>query len=214
MISLSCIKKVVDICETKECKNVFALVTKEMNKKEKLYAFMIIDDVIDKSEFLRTLSKNIATQTCRADFENLLISLDAGALNIDTSDLNHKTLSKAATKFGRRVSRAFSFNKTPRKLKRAMSSMSQVMSPFRRESSSFSSNSMTPRGHVDLRGKRLASVNDLTSCTGMDTDGDASSPIAAIPSTPTFATPTVKPRSHTIGHAASNKMLAPPSCPQ
>ena len=71
------------------------------------------------------------------------------------------------SRFGRRVSRAFSFNRTPRKLRRAMSSMTQVMSPFsRRDSMTFahpgSVNTITPRksGH-ELR-QRIASTNDLT----------------------------------------------------
>ena len=33
-------------------------------------------------------------------------------------------------RFGKRVSRAFSFSRTPRKMKRALSSMSQMMSPL------------------------------------------------------------------------------------
>ena len=62
-------------------------------------------------------------------------------------------------RFGKRVSRAFSFNKTPRKLKRAMSSMTQLKSPFRRDSSSF----LTPQTPgSDLRGMRLASTIDLS----------------------------------------------------
>ncbi len=71
-------------------------------------------------------------------------------------------------RFGKRVSRAFSFNRTPRKLKRAMSSMSQVMSPFRRDSLTFlNPNHVTPRSGTrgDLRSMRLASTNDLTVCT-------------------------------------------------
>ena len=43
-------------------------------------------------------------------------------------------------RLGKRVSRAFSFNKTPRKLKRAMSSMTQLVSPRHRDLSSASIN--------------------------------------------------------------------------
>lgn len=67
-------------------------------------------------------------------------------------------------RFGKRVSRAFSFNKTPRKLKRAMSSMTQIMSPFaRRESRVFGGASLntTPRAS-HMTAMRLASTNDLT----------------------------------------------------
>ena len=51
-----------------ECKGVFALVTKELNKKEKLYAFMLADDDVEKGDLLTILSKHISTTTCRADF--------------------------------------------------------------------------------------------------------------------------------------------------
>lgn len=62
-------------------------------------------------------------------------------------------------RFGKRVSRAFSFNKTPGKLKRAVSSVAHTFSPFVKDSR------YTPRG--DLRGKRLASSIDLTVSANM-----------------------------------------------
>ena len=49
-----------------------ALVTKELNKKEKLYAFMLADEDTDKNDLLRTLSKHISNTTCRADFVSWL----------------------------------------------------------------------------------------------------------------------------------------------
>ena len=55
-------------------------------------------------------------------------------------------------RFSRRVSRAFSFNKTPRKLTRAISGMVHGLSPFGRD----------PR-HFDKGGvRKLASTFDLT----------------------------------------------------
>ena len=81
-----------------EYKNIFALVTKELNKDIALYAFMIVEDDINKDKFLNDLSRHIANSTCRADYENLLESSDASSLLIDTSDLHNKTLSKAASK--------------------------------------------------------------------------------------------------------------------
>ena len=55
-------------------------------------------------------------------------------------------------RFSRRVSRAFSFNKTPRRIKRAVS---HVFSPFVKDN---------PRDYTpgDLRGRRMASTIDLT----------------------------------------------------
>ena len=67
-------------------------------------------------------------------------------------------------RFGKRVSRAFSFNKTPRKLKRAMSSMTQMMSPFNRRESLSLTNVNTP-GRGNLTAMRLASTNDLSVST-------------------------------------------------
>ena len=73
-------------------------------------------------------------------------------------------------RFSKRVSRAFSFNKTPRKLKRAISSMTQ-MSPFHRRDSTQSlytpsSSAAAANGATDASGallrSRLASYNDLT----------------------------------------------------
>ena len=81
-----------------EYKNIFALVTKELNKDIALYAFMIVEEDINKDKFLSDLSRHIANSTCRADYENLLESSDASSLLIDTSDLHNKTLSKAASK--------------------------------------------------------------------------------------------------------------------
>ncbi len=81
-----------------ECKNVFGLVTKELNKDIALYAFMIVEDNPDKEKFLSDLCRQIANSTCRADYENLLESTDAATLLIDTTDMHNKTLSKAASK--------------------------------------------------------------------------------------------------------------------
>lgn len=55
-------------------------------------------------------------------------------------------------RFGRRVSRAFSFNKTPSKLKRAVSGMVHGLSPFVRD----------PKTFDEGRVRRLASTFDLT----------------------------------------------------
>ncbi|ELU14128.1 hypothetical protein CAPTEDRAFT_176435 [Capitella teleta] len=165
LVPFSGVKRVVDICESTECRNSFALITKMMSEKEeRLYAFSIEDEAVRKDAFLTSLSKAICDHLCRADYETLLTSVAPGVLSIDTNDIGNKTLTRAATKFGKRVSRAFSFNKTPRKLKRAMSSMTQIMSPFsRRDSRMFgpSASSTTPRG-TNITSMRLASTNDLT----------------------------------------------------
>lgn len=78
--------------------------------------------------------------------------LEPQQLDIETSDVNNGTLSKAF-KFATtrlKVSRAFSFNKTPSKLKRAVSSM---MSPFG------SSTNLTPASQ--LAQMKLASYSNI-----------------------------------------------------
>nr|XP_018899636.1 PREDICTED: protein ECT2-like isoform X2 [Bemisia tabaci] len=131
LMHLSTLKRVIDINETDDCRKVFALMCRNNQElKEKLYSFAITDDSVDKMTFLRTLCRQMANTVCRADAENFLASLDPEQLDIETSDVSTGTLSKAfkfASRTRIKVGRAFSFNKTPSRLKRAMSTM---MSPF------------------------------------------------------------------------------------
>ncbi|XP_076033603.1 protein ECT2-like isoform X2 [Oratosquilla oratoria] len=134
MTSLAHIKRVVDIRETEECHSVFALIVRSNQElKERLYTFTLHQDDPNngKNNFLKTLCRNMATFMCRNDVENILVSMDPQHLDIETSDVSlASALNKAvrfAAKTSRKVSRAFSFNKSPSKLKRAVST---VMSPF------------------------------------------------------------------------------------
>ncbi|XP_076645869.1 protein ECT2-like isoform X3 [Halictus rubicundus] len=186
MLSLSTIKKVVDIRETDECHKVFALMVRSNQElKEKLFSFTITDEEVNKTNYLRTLCRQMANTVCKADADTFLICLDSHQLEIDTSDVALGTLSKAfkslfhnfyleymdpyvfllnsmcettlhvplpfASRTRMKVGRAFSFNKTPSKLKRAMSTM---MSPFG------STNSLTPASQ-QLAQMRLASCNNI-----------------------------------------------------
>ncbi|XP_043274969.1 protein ECT2 isoform X3 [Venturia canescens] len=186
MLSLSTIKKVVDIRETDECQKVFALMVRSNQEfKEKLFSFTITDEEVNKTNYLRTLCRQMANTVCKTDADTFLISLDSHQLEIDTSDVALGTLSKAfkslfhnfyleymdpyvfllnsmcettlhvplpfASRTRMKVGRAFSFNKTPSKLKRAMSTM---MSPFG------STNSLTPASQ-QLAQMRLASCNNI-----------------------------------------------------
>lgn len=88
--------------------------------------------------------------------DQFIAYLEPQQLDIDTSDVGSGTLSKAfkfATRTRLKVGRAFSFNKTPSKLKRAVSSM---MSPFG------SSTNLTPASQ--LAQMRLASYNNINVC--------------------------------------------------
>ncbi|XP_039745490.1 protein ECT2 isoform X2 [Pararge aegeria] len=177
LMPLSTVKCVVDIREAEDCHNVFALMCRSNQElKEKLYSFMITDETVDKSHFLRQLCRQMANTVCKPDADKFLACLDSHQLDIDTSDLALSTLSKVS-KFAARtriklealaglggwlrtdpgailldtwVGRALSFNKTPSKLKRAMSSM---ISPFG------STSNLTPASQ--LAQMRLASCNNI-----------------------------------------------------
>ncbi|XP_063393275.1 protein ECT2 isoform X3 [Cydia fagiglandana] len=187
LMPLSTVKRVVDIREAEDCHNVFALMCRSNQElKEKLYSFMITDEAVDKSHFLRQLCRQMANTVCKADADKFLATLESHQLDIDTSDLALSTLSKV-TKFAARtrikletlaglggwlrepggpgglldtwvlrahllaqVGRALSFNKTPSKLKRAMSSM---ISPFGSQAN------LTPASQ--LAQMRLASCNNI-----------------------------------------------------
>ncbi|XP_034949058.1 protein ECT2 isoform X5 [Chelonus insularis] len=175
MLSLSTIKKVVDIRETDECQKVFALMVRNNQElKEKLYSFTITDEEINKSNYLRTLCRQMANTVCKADADTFLISLDSHQLEIDTSDVALGTLSKAfkfASRTRMKVGRAFSFNKTPSKLKRAMSTM---MSPFG------STNSLTPASQ-QLAQMRLASCNNINELGNNGTDSPSREDVLVAP---------------------------------
>ncbi|KAJ0181265.1 hypothetical protein K1T71_003350 [Dendrolimus kikuchii] len=204
LMPLSTVKRVVDIREAEDCHNVFALMCRNNQElKEKLYSFMITDETVDKSHFLRQLCRQMANTVCKADADKFLACFESHQLEIDTSDLALSTLSKVS-KFAARtriklealaglggwlradpgvglldtwvlrahylaqVGRAFSFNKTPSKLKRAMSSM---ISPF-------GSTSNLPASQ--LAQMRLASCNNINEM-GTSSGGEGGSEVLVAP---------------------------------
>ncbi|XP_054271163.1 protein ECT2-like isoform X4 [Macrosteles quadrilineatus] len=175
LMPLSHIKMVIDITETEDCHNKFALVVKSNQElREKRYSFRITDEGTDKMTFLRTLCRQMANTLCRPDAENFLASLNQEELDIDTSDIGVGTLKSKAAKFASRtrikVGRAFSFNKTPNKLKRAMSTM---MSPFG------STSNLTPASQ--LAQMRLASCNNLNELGSATPPPPAAPPLSVQP---------------------------------
>jgi len=58
------------ICIDVDCRNAFALITKRIGEKERMYAFCIIEQVADsgKEDFLTCLSKAICSNMCRTDY--------------------------------------------------------------------------------------------------------------------------------------------------
>ncbi|XP_026467941.1 protein ECT2-like isoform X2 [Ctenocephalides felis] len=155
LMPLSHVKRVIDIHETE----VFALTCRSNQElKEKLYSFTITEEDVDKTTFLRSLCRQMANTVCKADADRFMASLNSKQLEIDTSDVSLGTLSKAfkfASRTRMKVGRAFSFNKTPSKFKRAVSTM---MSPFG------STNNLTPSSQ--LAQMRLASCNNINELGG------------------------------------------------
>ncbi|XP_054708607.1 protein ECT2-like [Uloborus diversus] len=151
LIPLSHIKRVVDITETEEYRNVFAIVawsSKEL--KELLYAFILTEETC-KNTFLHSLCRQVADSVCKADTENLLTKLDAQQLALQTSEGAGNMLIKALSKTRDKLGRALSMRRTPTKrgLSRAVSTM---ISPLRHFG--------TPSHNMPSL--RLSSVTNLT----------------------------------------------------
>jgi len=148
MIHLSAVRRLVDILDQEDCdasvmsnvstitsftpNNLVAIVCR-MNEdlQERCYTLqMVVDSAEDKWSFLRTMSRHVCNTLCRPDPDQLLVRLSARDMSLDASDLNVSSFSRALSSFHKtkqKVGRAFSFNKTPSKLKRAVST---VISPL------------------------------------------------------------------------------------
>ncbi|XP_021695574.1 protein ECT2 isoform X2 [Aedes aegypti] len=129
LMPLSSIRLVVNI---QDSPRAFALNCRATaDNKDRLHSFSICDEEKDKIVYLKSLCKQLAENACKADADKFMLNCESEELGIDVSDINVGTLSKAfkfATRTRLRVGRAFSFNKTPSKLKRAVSTM--MTSPF------------------------------------------------------------------------------------
>ncbi|KAK5647138.1 hypothetical protein RI129_005602 [Pyrocoelia pectoralis] len=194
LMPLSHIKRVIDIKETEDCQRVFSLVFRNNDEiKERLFSFAMTESDVDKVTFLKTLCRQMATNACTADADKFLAYLEHQQLDIDTSDINNGTLSKAfkfANRTRLKVGRAFSFNKTPSKLKRAVSSM---MSPFG------SSTNITPASQ--LAQMRLASYSNINEL------GDANNTSETPPLAPMSVQPTRKHKASSLGTSAALKRI-------
>ncbi|XP_046807867.1 protein ECT2 isoform X3 [Lucilia cuprina] len=163
LISLNAIRFVIDITDSPRA---FALLCRQ--DKDKLHSFTISDEEIDKVVYLKTLCKQMAENACRTDTDKALLCRTSQELEVDISDVNLSTLSKAfklAARTRLKVGRAFSFNKTPSKLKRAVSTM--MTSPFG------STNSLTPASQ--LAQMRLASCTNIHEVVDEESSGLRSS---------------------------------------
>ncbi|KAL9906287.1 protein ECT2 isoform X1 [Glossina fuscipes] len=160
LISLNAIYFVIDITDSPRA---FALLCG--HDKDNLYSFNIADEEVDKVIYLKALCKQMAENACRTDTNKPLLCRTSQELDVDISDINLSTLSKAfklAARTRLKVGRAFSFNKTPSKLKRAVSTM--MTPPFG------STSSLTPASQ--LAQMRLASCTNIHEVTQEDTCDD------------------------------------------
>ncbi|XP_044014359.1 protein ECT2 isoform X2 [Aphidius gifuensis] len=203
MLSLRDVKKVFDIQETEGCSNVFALkVRSNQEIKEKLFSFAMTDERSNKTNFLKSLCRQMANTICIADADIFLISLHSSDLKIDTSEVATGTLGKAfkfATKTKKNLTRALSINKTPSKLKRAMSTM---MSPFGSTTSLSHSTSLTPIS--GLAGMRLASCNNMNELAKGETDSPSSRDNVLV--APMSVQPTRKAKCGTLSMASLRRL--------
>ncbi|XP_023371529.1 protein ECT2 isoform X4 [Otolemur garnettii] len=124
LMPLSQIKKVLDIRETEDCHNAFALLVRPPTEQANiLLSFQMTSDELPKEDWLRMLCRHVANTICKADAENLIYTADPESFEVNTKDMD-STLSRASRaikKTSKKVTRAFSFSKTPKRaLRRAL----------------------------------------------------------------------------------------------
>merc|ERR1719392_17838 len=154
LIHLSAVRRLVDVIDSDDCDSTVMSTTSSSTMasssntstssalvaivcrltedlRERCYTLqLVVDSVEDKLAFLRTVCRHVSNTLCRPDPDQLLVRLSARDMSFDSSDLNVSSFSRALSSFHKtkqKVGRAFSFNKTPSKLKRAVST---VISPL------------------------------------------------------------------------------------
>ncbi|XP_063746555.1 protein ECT2 isoform X2 [Eleginops maclovinus] len=119
LMPLSQIRRVLDLQDTEECANAFALVVRPPTEQENLlFSFQLAGEETVKVAWLRMLCRHVANTICKADAEDLIQSTDPDKLQVSTKDMD-STLSKASRaikKTSKKVTRAFSFTKTPKRV--------------------------------------------------------------------------------------------------
>ncbi|XP_051532062.1 protein ECT2-like isoform X4 [Myxocyprinus asiaticus] len=122
LMPLSQIRRVLDIQDTEgeiECQNAFALVVRPPTEQQNLlFSFQLTAEDTLKSAWLKTLCRQVANTICRADAEDLIQSTDPDSVQVSTKDMD-STLSRASRaikKTSKKVTRAFSFTKTPKRV--------------------------------------------------------------------------------------------------
>ncbi|KAJ7324350.1 hypothetical protein JRQ81_017370 [Phrynocephalus forsythii] len=181
LMPLSQIKKVLDIRETEDCHKAFALVVRPPTEQTNLlFSFQITTEEPPKEGWLKMLCRHVANTICKADAEDLIYATDPDSIEVNTKDMD-STLSRASRaikKTSKKVTRAFSFTKTPKRaLRRALMAHSNV------EGKNFSAT------NESYLGGRLASTSSL----------------AGIPSPSLISLPSVfEKRSHTLSRSTTH----------
>uniref|UniRef100_A0A4W3GHJ6 Epithelial cell transforming 2 n=1 Tax=Callorhinchus milii TaxID=7868 RepID=A0A4W3GHJ6_CALMI len=119
LMPLSQIKRVLDIKETEDCQSAFALVVRPPTEQSNLiFSFQLIVEEPQKSDWLRLLCRHVANTICKADAENIILKTDPESLEINTKDMDStfSRASRALKKTSKKVTRAFSFTKTPKRV--------------------------------------------------------------------------------------------------
>ncbi|KAH0507433.1 Protein ECT2 [Microtus ochrogaster] len=152
LMPLSQIKKVLDIRETEDCHNAFALLVRPPTEQANvLLSFQMTSEELPKADWLKMLCRHVANTICKADAENLMYVADPESFEVNTKDMD-STLSRASRaikKTSKKVTRAFSFSKTPKRaLRMALSS-------------SHSSEGRSPPSSGKLAVSRLSSTSSL-----------------------------------------------------
>ncbi|XP_019904576.2 protein ECT2 isoform X4 [Esox lucius] len=119
LMPLSQIRRVLDLQDTDDCQNSFALVVRPPTEQENLlFSFQLTTEDTEKSAWLKMLCRHVANTICKADAEDLIQCTEPDSVQVSTKDMD-STLSKASRvikKTSKKVTRAFSFTKTPKRV--------------------------------------------------------------------------------------------------
>ncbi|XP_024273145.1 protein ECT2 isoform X2 [Oncorhynchus tshawytscha] len=119
LMPLSQIRRVLDLQDTEDCRNAFALVVHPPTEQENLlFSFQLTTEDTVKSTWLKMLCRHVANTICKADAEDLIQCTEPDSVQVSTKDMD-STLSKASRvikKTSKKVTRAFSFTKTPKRV--------------------------------------------------------------------------------------------------
>ncbi|KAK3726892.1 hypothetical protein QZH41_016690, partial [Actinostola sp. cb2023] len=170
-IPLSHVRRVVDIRDNEDCQNLFGIIYRVANDmKEKLLMFRLISDDIKKDEWLHKLTMGLANTACTVDTENFITTVDPQELMISKSDFSTGTLSRAvrvAKRTTRKVSRALSMNRTPRKnslIRRSSSSVTPKDNVFSSPNPLVPSSKYNQNLPLGTRGRAMSV------CEGLDSE--------------------------------------------